>query len=40
MTPVDDLGGMMTERTGFFRRLWFRVFPPAPVYRERQGWYW
>lgn len=25
---------------GFFRRVWFRVFPPAPIYRERQGWYW
>lgn len=25
---------------GVFRRVWFKVFPPAPVYRERQGWYW
>ena len=25
---------------GVFRRVWFRVFPPGPVYRDRQGWYW
>jgi hypothetical protein len=29
-----------SKRRGAFRRVWFKVFPPAPVYRERQGWYW
>ena len=25
---------------GVFHRVWFGVFPPLPVYRERQRWYW